>query len=167
MGTGRAGRAAGPAHAAGAAERERASVGRGGQYSDDCAVAGGRPFQPPAGPAAGQSEPVIAQRQHHLAGRPELGEPAEDRGDGLAGRLIGAQRRLPGRVVLQPGRQGDPQFALGRLVPHPGDQPALDQVELCLADRALKAEHQPVGIGGRIIDAITVGDQRAGHPAQV
>jgi hypothetical protein len=36
-------------------------------------------------------ERVIAQRQHHLAGLSQLGEPAEHRGDRLARRLIGAR----------------------------------------------------------------------------
>jgi hypothetical protein len=122
----------GPAGLAGAAERERARIARVGQHPDDGPVAGRGPHHAPTCPAPRQLQPVGEQGQQHLAGRAKLGEPPEHGGDRLTHRLIGADGGLAVLVILKACRESDPQLALGRLVPHPGDQPALEQVQLCL-----------------------------------
>ena len=51
-------------------------------------------------------------------------------------------------------RQRDPQLALGRLVPDPGGQSPLDQMQLRLGDRALEPQQEAIGIVGRVVDPV-------------
>ena len=102
-----------------AAERVRARVGRVGEHLVHGAVGRLDPLDLPLPAAARHKQPVLAQRQHHLANRAQLREPPEHVRDRLPHGLISADHDLAvGRVVIA-GRQLDVQLALGRLVASP------------------------------------------------
>jgi len=120
------------------AENERPGIGRVGQEVVHRRVGRGRPVHPadPGRPAR-QQQAVLPQRQQHLAGRPELGEPAEHHRDRLHHRLIGGHHDLVVRVVVEPDRQALPELTTRGLVTQPSGQPGPDQVQLGLTHRPL------------------------------
>jgi hypothetical protein len=67
----------------------------------------------------------------------------------------------------QPDGQAAAQFTAGGLIPDPAVQPCPQDVQLGLGHRALHPEQQPVVEQCRMVDAISVGNQRVGHPGQV
>ncbi len=151
-----------------AAEGERSRIRRVGQEIMHRRVAGRRPGDPPGSVLpAGQQQPVLAQRQQHLAGRAEFIEPPVDGGDRLGHRLVRRDDHPVVPVVVQADRQALFQLAAGGLVPQALGQPGPDQVQLSLAEGALEAQDEAVVIGGGVVDAVGVGDQRAGQRAQV
>ena len=67
----------------------------------------------------------------------------------------------------QPDRQATAQLAARGLVADAAVQASAQDVELGLAHRALQPQHQAIVEHARVIDAILVGQQRAGQPTQV
>ena len=106
LGAGHLARGVRPLFGAGAAEHVRAGIGRGGQEAVDRGIGRRGPGDPPrAVLAAGQQQPPLPQRHHHLPGRAELGEQGIHLADRRADRLVIGQHDLPVVVVVQPDRQ--------------------------------------------------------------
>ena len=153
---------------AGAAEHVRARIRRVGQEVVDCGIGRLGPGDAAAaGLAAGQQQPPLPQRRHHLPRRPELGEQGIDLADRRPDRLVVGQHDLPAVVVVQPDRQQLPQLPAGGLVPQRLGQPHPQHVELSLGHLPFKTQDQPVVEAAGMVDAVGVGDQRVGDRAQV
>ena len=73
---------------------------------------------------------------------------------------------MPGGVVDQPDRQRGDQLAAACLGQHPAAQPGFDEMQFCLAELAFHAQKQAVVKIPRVIKAVFVADQGAGHGAQ-
>jgi hypothetical protein len=81
-------------------------------------VAGLRPCDlPGADVAPGQPQAVGAEADHYLPGRTELVKAAEHAHDRFPDRLIRRDDHVVIVVVIQPGRQRQPQLAAGSLGP--------------------------------------------------
>jgi hypothetical protein len=97
--------------------------------------------------------------------RAELGELGEDQPHHRLDLLVGVQGRLTRGAAHRAGRQRDGQLSppcLGLLA---GQHPLLEQVQLGLAHRSLQPQQQPVVVVDRVVDAVGVGQQRAGQRA--
>src|SRR2546421_598340 len=70
-------------------------------------------------------------------------------------------------VKNQTNRQREVQFALARFVELAAVEARADDVQLCLGERALQAEHQAVVELGRVVTAVLVDYQRACDGAQL
>jgi hypothetical protein len=69
----------------------------------------------------------------------------------------------PDAAAWQPAAQ----LAAGGLVADPAVQPCPQDVQLDLGHGALHPQQQPVVEQRRMVDAVSVGDQRVGHPGQI
>ena len=114
------------------------------------------------------AQALLAQPQPggpHRPARCELPEYGpQDAGDGL----VGVEADLP--VSLTPDQaHGKPaaQLAAGGLVPDPAFQPRTQHMQLTLGHDALHAQDEPVVEQRRMVDAISIGNQRVAHPGQV
>ena len=87
--------------------------------------------------------------------------------DGAADGGVGVEDDVPGGVVDQADRQRHDQLAAAGLGQLPAAQPGLDEMELSLAELAFHAEQEPVVEVARVVEAVFVADQRAGHPAEL
>ena len=85
---------------------------------------------------------------------------------GAADSGVGVEDDVAGGVVDQPDRQRHDQLAAAGLGQLPAAQPGLDEMELSLAELAFHTEQEPVVKVARVVEAVFVADQRAGHPAQ-
>ena len=85
---------------------------------------------------------------------------------GAADGGVGVQDDVAGGVVDQADRQRHDQLAAAGLGQLPAAQPGPDEMELSLAELAFHAEQEPVVEVARVVEAVFVADQRAGHPAQ-
>ena len=84
---------------------------------------------------------LAAHPQPHLADRPKLGEPIEDRLDRAAHRLVRVKQDLA--ILLaphKPDRQRLAQLTARCLVADPALQPGAEHVQLRLRHRAFQAE---------------------------
>ena len=88
-------------------------------------------------------------------------------GQGVADRGVGVEDDVPGGVVDQPDRQWGDQFTAAGLGQHPAAQPGPDEMELSLAELAFHAKEQAVIKIARVVEAVFVADQGAGHGAQL
>ena len=155
--------------AAGAAEHERAGIGRVGQEVVHRAIAGARPpdraaARPCGAAAAGprRSAPITTWRAE-----PEPPPQHEHPLDRVADLLIGAQHDPPVLVAVQPDRQArrsSPRSALLRSPPSSRARIRCSSASHIVpfspsSSRSLKSR--------RRIDAVGVGDQRAGQRAQI
>ena len=136
---------------------------------------GGMPQRLPVGLALagafavppGEGQPGGAERLDHGGGRPgglERGEQVPDRAlDGG----VGVEDDVPGGVVDQADGQRHDQLAAAGLGQDPAAQPGPDEMELSLADLPFHPEHQPVVEVARVVEAVLVADQGAGHGADL
>ena len=86
---------------------------------------------------------------------------------GAADGGVGVQDDVAGGVVDQADRQRHDQLAAAGLGQLPAAQPGPDEMELSLAELAFHAEQEPVVEVARVVEAVFVADQRAGHPAEL
>ena len=82
-------------------------------------------------------------------------------------RSSGSSDDLARRAPEIAARQVEPELATFGLVPAPLLEPGAHDVQLGLAHRALEPEQQPIVVERRVIDAVAVGDQRAGQSADL
>ena len=125
---------------AGAAEHERARIGRVGQEVVHGAIAGARPAH--AALADRPARQLLAlgdQLADDLARRPEPPPQHEHALDRVPDLLIGRQHDPAVLVAVEPDRQREAQLAARGLVAQPAVQPRADQVQLGLGHRALQA----------------------------
>ena len=127
----------------------------------DLALAGA--FEVPPG----EQQPGGAERLHAGGRRPGGLEGGEQAGDGAADGGVGVEDDVPGGVVDEADRQRHDQLAAARLGQLPAAQPGLDEMELSFAELAFHAEQEPVVEVTRVVEAVFVADQRAGHPAEL
>ena len=149
------------------AEHVGASVSGMSQDPMDLQIRRRHPFHPET-PAVliGERQPFAPIPDPGGPHRSQLGETVEHGGDRTSHRLVGVQQDLAvGLTPDKPDRQGDTQLAPGRLVANPAVQALPQHVQLSLGDRALEPQRQAVGVVGRIVDAIDIGDQRRGQRA--
>ena len=78
---------------------------------------------------------------------------------------IGVGDDVPGSVAGQAGGQRHDELAAARLGQLPAAQPGPDEMELGLREGALKAQQEPVVKVPRVVEAVFVADQGAGHAA--
>ena len=115
----------------------------------------------------GNSTPSSRSRDQHLPRRAEFVEAAKHCDDRLPHGFIRRDHHPVVLVIVHTDRKSLPQFAFGCLVFQPRGQAGLDQVQLGLRHGALEPEHEPVIEIGRVIDAVSVGDQGVGDRAQI
>ena len=115
----------------------------------------------------GEGQPGGAERLHHGGGRPrglERGEQVPERAlDGG----VGIEDDVPGGVVGQADRERHDQLAAAGLGQLTAAQPGLDEVELAFGHGPLEAQQHPVVEAARVVEAVLVADQGAGHGAQL
>lgn len=111
---------------------------------------------------------VVAKPQPHAPHRPGHREPLEDRADDTGDRLVGMPADLPvGIAPDQPDWQAPPQLAARGLVADAAIEAGPQDMQLSLGHGALHPEQQPVVEQRRMVDTVSVGDQRVGHPRQI
>jgi hypothetical protein len=150
---------------------ERAGVAGVVQHVQDCGVPQRLPVDlalagsflvPP-----GEGQPGGVERLDHGGGRPgglERGEQVPDRAlDGG----VGVEDDVPGGVVDQADGQRHDQLAAAGLGQDPAAQPGPDEMELILADLPFHAQDQAVVEVPRVVEAVLVADQGAGHGADL
>ena len=161
---------------AGPAVDVRARVGRVGQRGVHRMVGRFHPgdFRDPgAAPGIGDllqrpPQALAAQPQPGSPRRPAHREPVEDRGDDAGDRLIGMEADLPvGFAPDQPDRQAAAQLTAGGLVLDAALQPGPQHMQLRFGHDALHPQDEPVVEHGRMVDAVSVGDQGVADPGQV
>src|SRR6266478_1682001 len=93
-------------------------------------------------------------------------EQFEDRSNGALHFLVRIECNL---VVVkdQTNRQREVQLTLMRFVELAAVEARANDMQLCLGERALHAEHKAVVELGRVVTAVLVDDQRAGDGAQL
>ena len=127
----------------------------------DLAFAGAFVVPPGEGQAGG------AECLHDGGGRPgglEGGEQVPQRAlDGG----VGVEDDVPGGVVDQADGQRHDELAAAGLGQLPAAQPGPDEMEFCLREGAFKSQEEPVVEVPRVIQAVFVADESAGHPAQL
>src|SRR5207253_874129 len=109
-----------------------------------------------------------AEPQPHPASRAELAEAVEDGADGTSDGFVGMEADLA--ILLapdEPNRQTTPQLATGRLVADAAIEARTQDVEFSLGHGALQPQHQTVVEVAGVIEAVIIGEQRVGDPAQV
>jgi hypothetical protein len=121
----------------------------------------------PAAVAVGQGDAVVDQVARHAVDAAAALEDVEDEADGVADPLVGIERHLARGALEVAARQVEPELAPLGLVPAPLLEPGAHDVQLGLAHRALEPEQQPVVVERRVVDAVAVGDQRAGEGADL
>ena len=111
---------------------------------------------------------LVAEPQPHTARRAGLGEALEHGADGGDDGLVGMEAHLA--VGLAPDEaDGKPtsQLATRRLVANAAVEAGSEHVQLRLAHRAFETEQQPVVEQRRVIDAVSVADQRVGEAGEI
>jgi hypothetical protein len=121
----------------------------------------------PVALAVGQGDAVVDQVAQHAVDAATALEDIEDKVDSVADPLVGIERHLARGALEIAARQVEAELTSLGLVPAPLLEPGTHDVQLGLAHRALEPEQQPVVVEGRIVDAIAVGDQRAGERADL
>src|SRR4051794_32053537 len=153
------------------AEHVGAGVGRAGQRVEDGPAVRPPPddlaARRPAAGAVGQGDAVVDQVAHHAVDAAAALEDVEDEADGVADPLVGIERHLARGPLEVAARQVEAELAPPGLVPAPLLEPGAHDVQLGLAHRALEPEQQPVVVERRVVDAVAVGDQRAGEGADL
>jgi len=100
-----------------------------------------------------EAEPVAAKVANRCATAPRIA-------------VTGAGDDVAGGVVGQPGRQRGDQLAAAGLGQDPAAQPGPDEMQLSFGHLPLHAQKQAIVKIPRVVEAVFVADQRAGHPAQ-
>ena len=121
----------------------------------------------PAAVAVGQGDAVVDQVAQHAVDAAAALEDVEDEPDGVADPLVGVEHHLARGALEVAARQVEPELTPLGLVPAPLLEPGAHDVQLGLAHRALEPEQQPVVVERRVVDAVAVGDQRAGEGADL
>jgi len=80
---------------------------------------------------------------------------------------VGVEDDVPGGVVDEPDGQWHDQLAAAGLGQLPAAQPGPDEMELAFGHGPFEAQQQPVVEGARVIEAVLVADQGAGHGTQL
>ena len=115
----------------------------------------------------GEGQPGGAERFHDGGGRPgglERGEQVPERAlDGG----VGVEDDVPGGVVDQADGQRHDQLAAAGLGDDPAAQPGPDEMELSLRHLPFHAQQQAVVEVPRVVEAVFVADQGAGHGADL
>src|SRR5680860_1047833 len=107
------------------------------------------------------AQPLVAQPQPHAAHRAALGEAFEDRGDHTRDGLVGMHKDLAvGLAPHQPDRQAAAQLTAGGLVADAAVETGAQHVQFRLAHDALHPQQEAVVEQPRVVDAVTVADQR-------
>ena len=114
----------------------------------------------------GEQQPGGAERLHAGGRRPGGLEGGEQVRHGSADGDVGVEDDVPGGVVDQADRQRHDELAAAGLGQLPAAQPGLDEMELSLAEPAFHGEQEP-SLVPRVVEAVFVADQRAGHPAEL
>ena len=122
-----------------------------------------RPFEMPPG----EQQPGGVERLHACGRRPGGLEGGQQVGDGAADGGVGVEDDLPGGVVDQPDRQRHDQLTTAGLGQLAAAQPGPDEMELSLAELAFHAQEQAVIKIARVVEAVFVADQGAGHGAEL
>ena len=78
---------------------------------------------------------------------------------------VGVEDDVPGGVVGQPDGQRGDQLAAAGLGDDPAAQPGPDEMELSLGELPFHAQEEPVVKVPRVVEAVFVADQGAGHAA--
>ena len=127
----------------------------------DLALAGS--FEVPPG----ERQPGGAERRDHGGGRPgglERGEQVPQRAlDGG----VGVEDDVPGGVVDQADRQRHDQLAAAGRRQLPAAEPGPQEMQLILAELPLHPRDQAVVKIPRVVEAVFVADQGAGHGADL
>ncbi len=115
----------------------------------------------------GEGQPGGPEGLHDGGGRPGRLEGGEQVFQGAADGGVGVEDDVPGGVVGQADGQRHDQLAAAGLGQHPAPQPGPDEMELSLAELAFHPEQEPVVEAARVVEAVFVADQGAGHPAEL
>ena len=120
---------------------------------------------PAVGPARKAKTKLLEAPDHRIGAALSL-EQFEHRPNGALHFLIGVERDL---IVVEnkADRQSEAQLTFVRLVELAAVEARADDVQLCLGERALHAEHKAVVELGRIVTAVLVDHERAGDGAQL
>jgi len=113
----------------------------------------------------GKGQPGGTERLHARGRRPGRLECGEQVGEGALDSGVGVEDDVPGGVVDQADRQREDQLAAAGLGQLPAAQPGPDEMELSLTDLPFHAQDQAVVEVPRVIEAVFVADQGAGHGA--
>jgi hypothetical protein len=114
---------------------------------------------------AWQGGPVLEEASQNLRDGPQRGETLEDELDCPLDVLV---RVLDHPSVVQPDEPGGQPLTVGPLLDLPqlsGVHALPDQMQLCLAHHAPQAKQKAVVVVGRVVDAVSVGDERASQRA--
>jgi hypothetical protein len=106
------------------------------------------------------------ERLHAGRRRPGRLEGGEQVPQGALDGGVGVEDDVPGGVVGQADRQRGDQLAAAGLGDDPAAQPGPDEMELSLGELPFHAQQEPVVKVPRVVKAVLVADQGAGHAAQ-
>ena len=87
--------------------------------------------------------------------------------DGAPDGGVGVEDDVAGGVVGQPGGQRGDQLPAAGLGHDPAAQPGPDEMQFCLRDLPFHAQNQAIVKIPRVVEAVFVADQRAGHAAEL
>src|ERR1700693_6070493 len=113
-----------------------------------------------------KAKPQLLEALDHAVRAALSFEQFKDRSNGALHFLVRVKCNL---VVVkhQTNRQREVQLTLMRFVEFAAVEARADDVQLCLSERALHAEHQAVVELGRVVTAVLLDYQRAGDGAQL
>jgi hypothetical protein len=115
----------------------------------------------------GEGQPGGIECLHAGGGRPGGLERGEQVLQGALDGGVGVEDDVPGGVVDQAGRQRHDQLAAAGLGQLPAALPGLDEMELAFGHGPFEAQQESVVKAARVVEAVFVADQRAGHGAQL
>ena len=112
-----------------------------------------------------QVDIVRGQVTHHAVGAAAPLEDVEDQAQRITHPLVGIELDASVLAPAEAGRQREAKRAAARLRVPCGEAALPEEAELVLGHGAFQAEQQPVVHQARVVDAVRVDDQRAGHRA--
>ena len=115
----------------------------------------------------GQAERRLARPEEDLARAAELAKLLEQQSDDLPHPLVGIELDASVLAPAEAGRQREAKLAAAGLRVPCGEATLPEETELVLGHRAFQAEQQPVVHQARVVDAVRIDDQRAGHRAEI
>ena len=127
----------------------------------ELALAGPGPVPP------GERQARGVERLHARGGGPGRGEGGEQVRDGAADGGVGVEDDVAGGVVGQPDGQRGDQLPAAGLGHDPAAQPGPDEMQFCFRHLPFHAQKQAVVEVPRVVEAVFVADQRAGHAAEL
>jgi hypothetical protein len=110
---------------------------------------------------------MLDQQPQHRVDRAQLLKQVKHQADHGLDLLVGVEGDLARGSADIPGRQRERQLPTAGLGQPTRRHPLLDQMQLHLRHRALQPEQETVVVPVRIVDAVTVGQQRPGQATQL